>query len=375
MTTTTGTRRTAELRSPSGRLEATFIPGVGMLGWSLRRPRRGASWRVPCRWRTTCATGEPTAIALLHPWANRLAIAGVRGRRPAGRARPGRPERPHGSRTACPSTGWWPGSPHWELLEAAAGAACAAGSTTPRTAGADGRLPVPARARARGRADGRAARDRHRAGADGRRAGPGRVRVSSVPAAAGPRARALVGRAARDQPHGARRAHAADRPQRAGADPAGTARRSRASTTRSTVSATAPEFVLAGRRPAACALRFLEGYRFAQVFAPRGRDFISFEPMTAPISPFADERTPLTRAGLGRRRRRYRRRGRRRSSVRLRGQSSARAGAPSQPGDLERQAGEEVLARDRPPRRSRPSITPTPRSSSATWASGSPTDR
>jgi galactose mutarotase-like enzyme len=52
-----------------------------------------------------------------------------------------------------------------------------------------------------------------------------------------------------------------------------------------------PEFVLAGggRR---IALRFGEGYRFAQVYAPPGADFISFEPMTAPINPFA---SPLTR--------------------------------------------------------------------------------
>jgi aldose 1-epimerase len=52
-----------------------------------------------------------------------------------------------------------------------------------------------------------------------------------------------------------------------------------------------PEFVLAGagRR---IALRFLEGFRFAQVYAPACADFISYEPMTAPINPFA---SPLTR--------------------------------------------------------------------------------
>jgi aldose 1-epimerase len=52
-----------------------------------------------------------------------------------------------------------------------------------------------------------------------------------------------------------------------------------------------PEFVLAGagRR---IALRFLEGFRVAQVYAPAGADFISYEPMTAPINPFA---SPLTR--------------------------------------------------------------------------------
>jgi aldose 1-epimerase len=57
-----------------------------------------------------------------------------------------------------------------------------------------------------------------------------------------------------------------------------------------------PEFVLAGagRR---VALRFLEGYRFAQVYAPPGASFISFEPMTAPINPFEDPRTILASPG------------------------------------------------------------------------------
>jgi aldose 1-epimerase len=57
-----------------------------------------------------------------------------------------------------------------------------------------------------------------------------------------------------------------------------------------------PEFVLAGagRR---VALRFLEGYRFAQVFAPRWRDFVSFEPMTAPIDPFASGLTRMAEPG------------------------------------------------------------------------------
>ena len=32
------------------------------------------------------------------------------------------------------------------------------------------------------------------------------------------------------------------------------------------------------------ALELLEGYPFAQIYAPRGRDFICFEPMTAPTN-------------------------------------------------------------------------------------------
>jgi galactose mutarotase-like enzyme len=57
-----------------------------------------------------------------------------------------------------------------------------------------------------------------------------------------------------------------------------------------------PEFAVAGagRR---LAVRFLEGYRFAQVYAPPGASFISFEPMTAPINPFEDPRTLLAAPG------------------------------------------------------------------------------
>lgn len=41
------------------------------------------------------------------------------------------------------------------------------------------------------------------------------------------------------------------------------------------------------------ALRFLEGYRFAQVYAPPGSDFTGFEPITALINPFESDRTLL----------------------------------------------------------------------------------
>ena len=57
-----------------------------------------------------------------------------------------------------------------------------------------------------------------------------------------------------------------------------------------------PEFVIAGagRR---VSLRFLEGYRFAQVYAPEASEFICFEPMTAPADPFADPRTAMAEPG------------------------------------------------------------------------------
>jgi galactose mutarotase-like enzyme len=56
------------------------------------------------------------------------------------------------------------------------------------------------------------------------------------------------------------------------------------------------EFVLAGAG-LRVTLRFLEGYRFAQVYAPPGRDYIAFEPMTAPIDPFRSPRTLLAQPG------------------------------------------------------------------------------
>ena len=57
-----------------------------------------------------------------------------------------------------------------------------------------------------------------------------------------------------------------------------------------------PEFAISGggRR---LSVRFIQGYRFAQVYAPPGADFISFEPMTAPVNPFQSARTLLAEPG------------------------------------------------------------------------------
>jgi aldose 1-epimerase len=57
-----------------------------------------------------------------------------------------------------------------------------------------------------------------------------------------------------------------------------------------------PEFAVAGggRR---LSLRFLDGYRFAQVWAPPDSDLIAFEPMTAPANPFESDRTLLAEPG------------------------------------------------------------------------------
>jgi aldose 1-epimerase len=57
-----------------------------------------------------------------------------------------------------------------------------------------------------------------------------------------------------------------------------------------------PEFALVGggRR---VSVRFIQGYHFAQVYAPPDADFISFEPMTAPIDPFNSPQTQLAQPG------------------------------------------------------------------------------
>jgi galactose mutarotase-like enzyme len=62
----------AELRSPGGELEAVFMARAGMPGWSLCHRRREVVAH-PVSLREYVETGEPTGIALLHPWANRLA--------------------------------------------------------------------------------------------------------------------------------------------------------------------------------------------------------------------------------------------------------------------------------------------------------------
>lgn len=50
-----------------------------------------------------------------------------------------------------------------------------------------------------------------------------------------------------------------------------------------------PVFRVSGG-PIALTMRFEQGYRFAQVYAPDGRDFVCFEPMTAPTNALVDGR-------------------------------------------------------------------------------------
>src|SRR4051812_43241113 len=106
---------TVELRSPGGRLEVTVLPRVGMLGWSLRHDGEellGHSVTLG----EYAASGEPTGIPLLHPWANRLASPEyeIAGRRvELEMTAPNVLKDPGG----LPIHGLAAASPRWELLE------------------------------------------------------------------------------------------------------------------------------------------------------------------------------------------------------------------------------------------------------------------
>jgi len=277
-----------ELRSAAGRLEATFVPGGGMLGWSLRHAGEELIGH-PVSLEAYVETGEPTGVALLHPWANRLAapeyeIAGRRVRLDL--AAPNVHTDEHG----MPIHGLVAGSPRWEVLEEtavrlaarldfAAAPELRAGFPFAHTLElvavlADDALAIETTLRPTGeepvpvafgfhpylRLPGLDRRDwivelpvTRRMVLDDRLLPTGESKPVRIPPAP------LGDRTFDDAFDGL-------------AEPA--------------------EFALrgGGRR---VAVRFGEGYRFAQVYAPPGAGFISFEPMTAPINPFASDRTHL----------------------------------------------------------------------------------
>jgi galactose mutarotase-like enzyme len=107
----------AVLRLPSGQLEAGFVPGAGMIGWSLRY---GGDELLahPVSLRDYIETGHPTGLPLLHPWANRLAspeyeIAGRRVK--LDMSAPTVHTDPNG----LPIHGLVAGTPHWAVIEEA----------------------------------------------------------------------------------------------------------------------------------------------------------------------------------------------------------------------------------------------------------------
>jgi aldose 1-epimerase len=283
--------RTAELRSPSDLLAAAFVPRRGMLGWSLRE-RGDELLGHPVSLERYAETGEPTGIPLLHPWANRLASPEyeIAGRRVVlDMNAPNMLKDPNG----LPIHGLAAASPHWEVLDGdparlrarldyTAWPELERGFPFPHlleltvTLHDDrleiateliptGDLPVPV---AFGfhpflRLPGLDRRQWHvelpvtsRMVLDERELPTGRSESVRIPP--GP---------------------LGDRSFDDAFDDVGSG-----------------EFAVsgAGRR---LHVRFLEGYRFAQVFAPPGGGFICFEPMTAPVNPFESERPLLAEPG------------------------------------------------------------------------------
>jgi aldose 1-epimerase len=283
---------TVSLRSPSGRLEAVFVPKAGMLGWSLRHGLEELLGH-PVSLTEYVRTGFPTAIPVLHPWANRLASPEyeIAGRRVTlDMSAPNVHTDPNG----LPIHGLAAASPRWELLDKEAARLrarldyakwpeLAAGFPFPHVLelsveltderidiGTEltptGDVPVPVafgfhpHLRLRGI-------DRRswllelpvtrRMVLDERMLPTGDSEPVDIPPAP------LGERTFDDAFDGF-------------TDP--------------------PEFAIvgAGRR---LSLRFIEGYRFAQVYAPPGSDFICFEPMTAPVNPFESRRTQLAEPG------------------------------------------------------------------------------
>jgi galactose mutarotase-like enzyme len=263
-----------------------------MLGWSLREGDAELLGH-PVPLEAYAERGEPTGIALLHPWANRLAgpeyeIAGRRVRLDMDAPNV------HADPNGLPIHGLVAGSPHWEVLDAqparlsarldyAAWPELLAGFPFPHrllltAALFDDRLEIDTELVPTGDSPVPVAFGFHpylripglersrwwvelpvtsRVVLDERMLPTGRTEPVRVPP--GP----LGDRTFDDSFDGF-------------ADP--------------------PEFVLAGNRRR-LALRMLEGYRFAQVFAPPAGDFVSFEPMTAPVNPFQSPRTLLAEPG------------------------------------------------------------------------------
>jgi aldose 1-epimerase len=268
------------------------MPGAGMLGWSLRH-RGEELLGHPVSLSKYLETGEPTGVALLHPWANRLArpryeIAGRRVELDMSAPNV------HTDRNGLPIHGLVAGSRHWEVLEEQTSELKARldyGAWPELTAG----FPFPHVLELAARLSDRGLEIDVELAVTG---------DAPVPVAFGfhpyltlpglDRHQWLVelpvtSRMVLDErmlPTGE------SEPIRIPPAPLG----ERTFDDAFDGFAAPAEFAVAGagRR---VSVRFLDGYRFAQVYAPRGASFISFEPMTAPINPFEDSRTLVAQPG------------------------------------------------------------------------------
>jgi aldose 1-epimerase len=287
-----GTWEMIELSSPTGELEASFVPSAGMAGWSLRH--KGEELLAhPVSLSCYVETGRVTGIPLLHPWANRLASTEYE---IAGRHVKLDLSAPivHTDPNGLPIHGLVAGVQYWEIvqqkksrlkarLDVGARPELMASFPFPHLLEltlelSDGRIEIDTELIPTGEVPVPVAFGFHpylRLPGLERRLWVVELPVSS-----------RMQLDDRNLPTGV------SEPVRIPPSPLG----ERSFDDAFDGLTEPPEFAVsgAGKR---LSLRFVAGYRFAQVYAPPGRDFISFEPMTAPVNPFQSDRTLLVQPG------------------------------------------------------------------------------
>jgi galactose mutarotase-like enzyme len=272
-----------DLRSASADLTAAVVPGAGMVVASLRhRGRELLGQRAGVR--GYAERGATMGIPLLHPWANRLAadsfvFEGVEVRLP--RSGGGVRREEHG----LPIHGLLAGSPDW-VVAPGDGRGGGTSIAAELDFGAQPELmavfPFAHRIRLEVAVAGRTLRVRTTLTATGERPVPAAfgfhpyLRLPDAPRASW-RVELPAMRHLELDPRGIPTGGGSAVPAQAGA----LGRR----TFDDGYSDVAPgaEFVLAGGRRR-ITVRFEEGYRFAQVFAPPEDDVVCFEPMVAPTN-------------------------------------------------------------------------------------------
>jgi aldose 1-epimerase len=272
-----------DLRSASADLTAAVVPGAGMVVASLRdRGRELLGQRAGVH--GYAERGATMGIPLLHPWANRLAadsfvFEGVEVRLP--RSGGGVRREEHG----LPIHGLLAGSPDW-VVAPGDGRGGSTSIAAELDFGAQPELmavfPFAHRIRLEVAVAGRTLRVRTTLTATGERPVPAAfgfhpyLRLPDAPRASW-RVELPAMRHLELDPRGIPTGGGSAMPAQAGA----LGRR----TFDDGYSDVAPgaEFVLAGGRRR-IAVRFDEGYRFAQVFAPPEDDVVCFEPMVAPTN-------------------------------------------------------------------------------------------
>jgi aldose 1-epimerase len=287
-----GKWETAELSSPGGELEASFVPRAGMVGWSLRH-RGDELLAHPVSLSDYVETGRVTGIPLLHPWANRLASTAyeIAGRHVELDLSA---QNVHTDPNGLPIHGLVAGAPCWDVvqqkqsrlkarLDFASQPELMAGFPFPHVLEltielSDERIGIDTELIPTGD-------------------GPVPVAFGFHPYLRLPaldRERWVVELPVSSRMQLDDRMLPTGVSEPVGIPPAPLGQRGFDDAFDGLTEP--PEFVVsgAGKR---LSLRFVAGYRFAQVYAPPGRDFISFEPMTAPVNPFESDRTLFVRRG------------------------------------------------------------------------------